>query len=335
MSTSPQLTPQRILTTLQAYRDSAALNTAVQLDLFTRIAHGTDTPHKIAGEMGIPVRGVLILCEYLAATGLLEKEDEQLKLTPESAAFLDRKSTKYVGTAVESLNSPQLLRDFGRLTDSVRAGKSVSVNASVFKGRPDWFGAARGIADPAAAAALFAEAVNFPPGDPLKILDVGAQDGLFGIALANRYPKSVIVALDSPEALREAQVNADAAKLRTRYQNIPGDPLDAPLGLEYDAVIIAEKLYQFEPAQITTLFMRIRYALKKGGRLVIVEFLSDETPQFAKEFVAFRLNLLAATPRGDVYSQAEVKGMLESSGFKSIEMQPLPALRATLVTGRP
>ena len=307
----------------------------MELDLFTRIAHGVDTVHKIAGELGVPVRGVRLLCEHLAATGIIEKEDDLLRLTPESAAFLDRKSPKYVGSALECLNAPPVLRDFARLTDTVRAGKSVSVDAAAFKGRPDWFQAARGVADPAAAAALFAEAVTFPEGSSLKILDMGAQDGLFGIALANRYPKSVIVALDSPEALRAAQVNADAATLRTRFQNIPGNPLDAPLGMEYDAVILAEKLYQFEPPQITTLFMRIRYALKKSGHLVILEFLSDETPESAREFAGFRLNLLASTPRGDAYTQAEVKGMLESSGFKVVDVRPLPAVRATLVTARP
>jgi precorrin-6B methylase 2/predicted transcriptional regulator len=328
------MTPQRILATLQAYRDSAALHTAIELDLFTRIAHGTDTAHKIASEMNIPVRGVRLLCEYLAAAGMLEKEDEQLKLTADGAVFLDKKSPSYIGDALGALNSPQLSRDFGRLTDSVRAGKSVTAEPVSVESRPDWFDLARGLTS-AAAAASFAEAVNLSETQPLKILDIGAHDGLFGIAIATRYPKSVIVALDSAKALRRAQQNADAANLGTRYQNIPGDPLEAPLGLAYDAVVIAESLYRFEAAQITSLFMRIQYALKKTGQLIILEFLSDDTAEFSRQFVGLRLNILAGTPRGDTYSVGEVKGMLESSGFHSVEVRLLTGARAMLVTARP
>jgi precorrin-6B methylase 2 len=335
VSTSPQMTSQRILATLQAYRDSAALQTAIELDLFTRIAHGTDTAHKIANELNIPVRGVRLLCEYLTAAGILQKEDEQLKVSADCAAFLDRKSASYIGDAVRALKSPELLRDFERLTDSVRAGKSVTSTSASVDGRPAWFDLARGLASPAGTAAVFADAVNLPTGQPLKILDIGAHDGLFGIALAVRYPKSVMVALDSPKALQLAQQNADAAKLGTRYQNIPGDPLEAPLGLAYDAVMIAESLYRFDASQITSLLMRIHYALKKTGQVIILECLSGDTAEFLREFAGFRLNLLAATPRGDAYSVADVKGMLESSGFKSVETQPLLAARATLVTARP
>ncbi len=91
VSTSPQISPHRILSTLQAYRDAAALNTAIELDLFTRIAHGADTAATIAGEIGVPVRGIRLLCDYLASAGMLEKEDEQLKLTGDAyARFLDK-----------------------------------------------------------------------------------------------------------------------------------------------------------------------------------------------------------------------------------------------------
>src|SRR4051794_29509089 len=111
--------PDHILATLQGYRDAAALNTAIELDLFTRIAHGTDTPSRIASELNIPVRGVRLLCEYLAGAGLLEKEDEQLKVTPESGAFLDKTSPNYLGEKLRVLYSPALLRGFEQLTEAV------------------------------------------------------------------------------------------------------------------------------------------------------------------------------------------------------------------------
>jgi len=335
VSTSSQITPQRILLTLQAYRDSAALNTAIQLDLFTRIAHGADTVGRIAAELGIPVRGVRLLCEYLTVAGLLEKEDEQLKLTEDVARFLDKKSPAYLGDTAQVLRSPQLLQGFERLTESVRAGKAARPDEPRPTTRPEWIEMARGVADEAEAARAFAAMIEFPMGQPLKILDVGAFDGAYGIALALRYPEAVVVALDCPQALAMAQQNADAARLGTRYQNIPGDPLVSPLGKHYDAALLAGALNQFDEAQITSLFMRIHYALKKNARLVLLEHLSSDSPEFLRDFAGFHLNVLAATPRGGVYGLDDLKGILASSGFKFVDARPVPLARATLVTATP
>jgi hypothetical protein len=334
VSTSSQIpNPKRILATLQAYRDAAALNTAIEMELFTRIAHGTDTASKLAGELGVPVRGLRLLCEYLAGAGLLEKEDEHLKLPDDVALFLDKKSPAYFASSLSALHSPQLLRGYERLTESLREGRAGDpgmVNANT---RPEWFDVARGMTEPDAAVRAFVETVTFSDGQPLKILDIGA--GAFGIALGARYTDSVIVALDCPKALKTAQENADAAKLGTRYQNIPGDVLTAPFGRNYDAVLIAGGLNQFDDAQITSLLMRIHYALKKTGQLLILEFLSLDNPDFVREHAGVRLNMLAATPRGDVYSLADLKGMLGASGFRDVEAQPIPAACATLVKAKP
>jgi hypothetical protein len=336
VSTSPQVsTPKRILATLQAYRDAAALNTAIELELFTRIAHGCDTASKIAGEIGIPARGVRLLCEYLAAIGLLEKEDEQLKLPADVALFLDRKSTAYLSHAIQTLHTPALLRSYERLTEAVRSGLGVEPGAAKVVSLPPWLEVASGITDQTAAAKAFADAVNLANGRPLKILDVGSQDGAFGIALAERYADSVIVALNSAAALPAAEENADVAKLGTRYQNIPGDPLQAPLGWDYDAVLMARSLYQFDQSQATSLLMRIQHALKKTGHLLILEFLSEEDSEFLREFSGVRLNLLAATPRGDAYSKADLKGMIEASGYHDVETREIRAARATLFIARP
>jgi ubiquinone/menaquinone biosynthesis C-methylase UbiE len=226
-----------------------------------------------------------------------------------------------------------LLRGFERLTESLRAGRAADPEEPNRKTRPEWFDAARGLTSPETAANALLRTVTFAAGRPLKILDIGGS--ALGIALGVRYTDSVIIALDCPLALKAAQEKANAAKLGTRYQNIPGDLLTAPFGREYDAVIIAAGLNQFDDNQITSLLMRIRYALKKTGQLLILEFLSQDNPGFLREYAGLRLNMVAATTRGDAYSLSDLKGMVESSGFHNVESQHLPAACATLVTARP
>ncbi len=328
-SSHRQVSSQRILSTLQAYRDAAALNTAIELELFTRIAHGADTVNKIAAELGVPARGIRLLCNYLAGAELIIKDGEELQLAEDTAMFLDNRSPLYIGGAAATLYSTPLLRGVERLTEFVRGRESGELTAV----QPDWFDIGRGLTDRAASMGAFADAVVLPRG-PLKILDAGAGDGAYGIAIAARYPEAIIVAVDRPAALKVAQQNAARAKLGTRYQNIPGNLLAMPFGIDYDAAILAGGLYRFDPAQIELLLKRVRDSLKRTGQLLILEFLWEDSAGFSSEYAGFALTLLTATPRG-AYSTAELQDMLRSSGFGGVESQPLPEARATLVTARP
>lgn len=324
-SSQPQVSPQRILSTLQAYRDAAALNTAIELELFTRIAHGTDTVNRIASELSVPARGIRLLCDFLVGAGLIIKDDEELKLAPDVAIFLDRRSPSYLGGAAGKLYSTPLLRGFERLTEYIR-GQEPGEHAIV---APDCLDIARGLTDPAAAARAFADLLVLP-GGPLKILDAGAGDGIYGIAIAARYPEAIIVAADRPAALKTAHENAARAKLGTRYQNIPGDLLAMPFGRNFNAALCACGLYQLDPPQIDLLMKRIRDALKKNGQLMILEFLAEDQPEYA----GFGLTMLTATRRGGAYTMAEIKDKLRLAGFVFLGSQPLPAAHATLITAR-
>jgi ubiquinone/menaquinone biosynthesis C-methylase UbiE len=326
-SSQTQASPQRILATLQAYRDAAVLNTAIELELFTRIAHGNDTANKLAAELSVPVRGIKLLCDYLASAGLIIKDGEGLKLPADTAMFLDKRSPSYLGGVAGSLYSTRLLRGFERLTEFVR-GDAGTVEPITIK--PDWFDAGRGVMDLAGAARAFADAVILP-GGPVKVLDVGAGNGAYGIAIAEKYPEAIIVAVDRPAPLRSAQMNGARAKLGTRYQNIPGDFLTMPLGTAYDAAILTDRLYQLEPAQSELLLSQIRFALKNSGQLLILEFLSEGRPEYA----GFSLTMLTAAPHGRAYSMAEVRDLLRLADFRSVESQSLPAAHATLLTARP
>ena len=115
-SSQNQISPQRILSTLQAYRDAAVLNTAIELQLFTRIAHGGDTVNRIAAELGVSARKIKLLCDYLAGAGLIINDGEGLQLAPDAAMFLDQRSPSYLGDAACKLYSTPLLRGFERLT---------------------------------------------------------------------------------------------------------------------------------------------------------------------------------------------------------------------------
>lgn len=322
-SSHPQVSAERILSTLQAYRGAAALHTAIELELFTRIAHGVDTANRIAAELGVPLPGVRILCNYLVAAGFLIRDGETLQLADDSAIYLDKASPSYLGCAAASIHCPAMVRGFDRLTEAV-CGRSDLKDARI---PPGWYDFARGVSDRPAALQAFTDAIVLPAG-PVKILDVGAGDGAYGIAVASRYPQAIVVAVDQPDALKIAHRNAIEARLGTRYQNIPGDLRSQSFGRGFDAAIAAGSLHELDPSDAELCLKRIRDALNKDGRLFILESVSNESANPAD----FDLTALIAARRGGVYSLAELKQILHLAGFDRIETQPLPAARATLLT---
>jgi ubiquinone/menaquinone biosynthesis C-methylase UbiE len=68
----------------------------------------------------------------------------------------------------------------------------------------------------------------------MKVLDVAAGHGLFGIAIAQLNPRARIVALDFPSVLAVASENAVRCGVSDRYSLLPGNALQVDLGTGFD-----------------------------------------------------------------------------------------------------
>ena len=70
-----EISPDFLFEAAFAYHLTAAVKAAVNLDLFTAIARGADTPAELATATGAAERGARILADYLTVRGILEKQD--------------------------------------------------------------------------------------------------------------------------------------------------------------------------------------------------------------------------------------------------------------------
>src|SRR5206468_3994860 len=100
-----QPSPELFFNTVNAYQRSAALKAAIDLDVFTAVADGHDTPQALAARCAAAKRGLRILCDYLVVIGFLTKTGGRYGLTDDSAVFLNRNSSAYMGTAINFLLS--------------------------------------------------------------------------------------------------------------------------------------------------------------------------------------------------------------------------------------
>src|ERR1035438_5861671 len=67
--------PALIFETLLAHQRSAALRTAIELNVVGAVGEGPADARTLAARCSVSERGIRILCDFLTIMGLLEKQD--------------------------------------------------------------------------------------------------------------------------------------------------------------------------------------------------------------------------------------------------------------------
>jgi ubiquinone/menaquinone biosynthesis C-methylase UbiE len=264
------------------------------------------------------------LCDYLAVIGLLTKTADRYKLTPDTNVFLNRKSPGYMGGAVEFLLSPTQMEPFRDVEASVRSGGAAAGEGLIAPDHPIWVNFARAMAPMMAfPAELLADLLAVETGAKIRVLDIAAGHGLYGIAIAKRSTSVEVTAVDWLNVLEVARENAQAASLDGRFKTIPGSAFDVPYGEGYDVVLLANFLHHFDPDSIERALLKVHRALNPGGRAAILEFIPNEDRISPRVPAEFAMMMLATTPGGDAYTYGEYQQLLRNAGFTSSELHDL------------
>lgn len=306
------------------YQRTAAIKAAIELDVFTAIGEGATTLDAIATRCEASRRGLRILLDHLTVDGFVARDGERYRLSPTAAALLDRNAPAYVGSAITFIASPFVRAGFDRLTDAVKQGGSVVTDGSMTPEHPMWVEFARAMAPLAGMSALLlANVLEIERAAPLRVLDVAAGHGLYGITIARLNPAAEVTGVDWANVLAVAAENARLAGVADRWRPLAGSALDVDLGGPYDLVLLPNILHHFDVATCERLLARAYGALVPGGRVAIVEFVPNEDRMGPPDAVRFGLVMLAGTPGGDVYTFAEYERMLAKAGFRDATLHDL------------
>lgn len=326
--------PELFFQTINAYQQTAALTAAIELDLFTALADGPATAATVARRSNASARGTRILLDYLTILGFLTKAGDTYQLTSDSALFLNRRSPAYMGGTVEFLATPELVRNFDRLAATVKRGTIDPSQNTVAPDNPIWVQFARAMVPLVAPAAQgMADVLNVAAATELKVLDIAAGHGIFGVTVASKNPRAEIHAVDWPAVLQVARENARQAGVDERFRAIPGSAFDVNYGTGYHLALVTNFLHHFDAAANVALLRKINAALNPGGRVAVLEFVPNDDRVSPPIPAAFSLVMLGGTPAGDAYTFRELRGMLEEAGFRDVAQAPLPPSPQTLVIG--
>lgn len=330
------LTPTIVFDTLMAYQRTFALKAAIELDIFRAVGQGPGDVASIARHAKASERGTRILCDFLVVAGLLQKENGRYRHTPSSAAFLDPVSPTCLAPISRFLTNSMLHEPYQSLTDIVRTGRTaLPGKGSVEPENPAWVEFAQsmapmmaGLAGPLAQIALEGRS------GPMRVLDIAAGHGLFGIEVAKHNPQARVTGLDWAPVLEVALENAKKAGVQDRYDMLPGSAFEVDFGGPYDLVLLTNFLHHFDPDTNVVLLKKIHGVLKPGGCVATLEFVPNEDRVSPPQPAMFSLTMLASTVAGDAYTFRELSEMHSKAGFGTATHHNIPMSPHTVVMAK-
>jgi 2-polyprenyl-3-methyl-5-hydroxy-6-metoxy-1,4-benzoquinol methylase len=315
--------PLLIFEALNGFSRATALKAAIELEVFTLIGAGAVTAAELSKRAQTSQKGMRILCDFMTIQGFLTKQDSTYGLTRDAAVFLDKKSPAYLGSTAFFLVHPTHVANFLDLTAAVRKGGTAHAQGNLGPEAPIWVEFAKWMAPISAmGAAGLAQIVN-TPGQPMKVLDIAAGPGAYGIAIAKLNPQAEIYGLDWKNVLELSMEHAQQAGVGDRYHGIAGSAFEVDLGSGYDLVLLPNFLHHFDHATNVKLLKRVRAALKPGGRVATVEFVPNDDRISPASAAAFSMMMLGSTESGDAYTFKELDGMFRDAGFADSTAQEL------------
>jgi SAM-dependent methyltransferase len=321
------LSPAKIMQLGVGFWGSKALLSAIELGLFTVLARGPRDAETLRLQLGLHPRSARDFFDALVALGMLRRTGTRYANTPETALFLDRNKSSYVGGILEMANA-RLYRFWGSLTEGLRTGQA----QNEAKTGEDFFGTL--YADPQRLEGFLKAMTGLSIGSARSIarkfpwkhyrtfVDVGcAQGGVaVEIALAQRHLTGMGMDLPVVQPVFEAYAKTRGVDSRLRF--VAGDFFKEPLP-PADVIIMGHILHDWNLDDKMMLLRKAHAALPPKGALIVHEALIDDARKKNAFGLLMSLNMLIETHGGFDFTGADCRKWMKEAGFSRSRVERL------------
>ena len=336
-SSKAAVTPEKIQQLAWGYAPPLMIEAALHHGVFDWLDGGSKTVEEVAARSGASVRGLRAVMNALAGLQLLTKDAEgRFGLTAESAAFLVSGKPGFLGGVIRH-TSTQLVPKWLALSEVVRTGKpTASVNregagAEFFHSFvEDIFPMSYPSAQRLAEVLEIAAAQK-----PVRVLDLAAGSGVWGITLAQKSPRVTVTAVDWPGVLDVTRKVAVRLGVAGQFSFVAGDLATADFGRGHDIATLGHILHSEGQQRGRALLKKTFEALAPGGTIAIAEFLVDDGRTGPPVALIFAVNMLVNTDSGDTWSFGEIAGWLREAGFRDARTIEAPGPSPLILATKP
>ena len=321
-------TPEQILQVGLGFWASKVLLSAVEMGLFTELAHGPEDLQALRGRLGLHPRAAHDFLDALVALGFLERRDGRYCNTPSADLFLDKRKPSYLGGILEMANH-RLYPSWGHLTEALRTGKpqnelrtgDVPLFEAIYADPArlrEFLAAMSGISRGAA----LAIAAKFPWRNHRTFVDVGTAQGDTASQIALAHPHLTGIGFDLPEVgpIFEDYVAGLGLSGRVRFE--PGSFFDNPLP-KAGVVMMGHILHDWDLETKRMLLAKAYDAVPEGGAVIVYEAIIDDDRSKNAFGLMMSLNMLVETPGGFDYTGADCQGWMRDAGFRETRVEHL------------
>jgi 3-hydroxy-5-methyl-1-naphthoate 3-O-methyltransferase len=331
------VTPERIMQAAWGYVPTLVLEAAIRHRVFDVLEAGPKTVKETAVATGASERGLRAIMNVLVGLNFLVKvEGKRYGLTPESETFLISTKLGFQGGFLKHA-SAQLIPKWLHLNEVVRTGKpAVAVNEE--EAGTDFF--QKFVVDifPMSYPSALALANDLALGDsgaPVRVLDLAAGSGVWGIALAQTSERVVVTAVDWTNVLPATERTVAGFGLTDRYEFVGGDLLAADFGRDYNVATLGHILHSEGEVRSRGLLRKVFEALAPGGTIAVAEFLVSQDRSGPVVSLFFAANMLVNTDNGDTYSFEEIGSWLTEAGFTNPRLLEAPGPSPLILATKP
>ncbi len=294
-----------------AFQKSRIVLTAFELDIFTVIAEKKMNAETAAAALNLNTAATERLLNALAGLNLLEKNEGNYRNTSNSMRFLSKNSPDYLA----GLGHANHLWDtWSQLTEVVRTGEaahSTEINESGEKWLEAFIHAMhdRGKKQaPAQLAHIDLQEIN-------SVLDVGGGSGCFCMEFLNRKPELKTVVFDLPNVAPISETIIEKEGFSGKIELHEGDYTTDELPKGFDLIFLSAIIHSNSFETNRELVKKCYDALNPNGKIVIQDWIMNDTKTEPVQGAVFSINMLVGTEEGDCYSEDEIKSWFRNAGF--------------------
>lgn len=322
-------TREEIMELVFAFRTSRILLTACKLDLFTLLEGNEVAAAELAGKAGIDGRAAEILLDALAALGFLVKREARYTNAEVASRFLVKGRPDYIAGLA---HQDHLWESWSKLTDVVRTGRPSREDTMAGREK-EWLEAFIAAMHDRGEVQARQVAAMLELSGVRRLLDVGGGSGIFAATFAEAAEGLEAVVFDLPEVVPLTRRYLDTHPAGDRVQTKAGDYMHDDLGTGFDLILLSAIVHSNSPLENELLLGKCAQALLPGGRICIVDYVTNAEHTEPVSAALFSVNMLVNTRGGRSYSLTEMRSWLEKAGFTGIEHRPMSRGLA-VVTGR-
>ncbi|MEX2202407.1 MAG: class I SAM-dependent methyltransferase [Dongiaceae bacterium] len=313
-------------------------NSAVRLDICTKLRGGKRSAEWVAKELGANLLHTREMLNSCVSAGLLKKIGDEYENTEESAKYLVKGEPHYYGDAFTYLASLGAL--FDQVDTAMLSGKEMS-HEEQFKTPEDeaayWNHYMLAMEQWGGGMQEDMLLDNTDLTGKKKMLDVGCGSGVYTFAFCRKYPTLHGVLFDQEKALPLAKSRIGSMGLSQRVSTLAGNYYEDSFGSDYDAVLFSGALIQEPPEGQKRLMKKAFESMNPGGLIIVQDILrlgpyTETTPKIALE------SLVAAVfygGSGGVVSGDETADFLTEAGFVKPKQIPLPGVYSLVTAVKP